>query len=216
MRSKVAAVIAIIILVSPLSCLAQRWETILGSGQAIDWSNSGVGDIPARTINCASLASSATLEQINAALKTCRNGETVYLAAGTYLINGTIHIPSNVTLRGAGSDLTILNANGTSGGYVVSLGSGSVAYNPVKIANGASAGSTSIVVSDASGITVGEYLVISETNNSSYVSSLGSEGNCNWCDGGWTNAGSLARGQIVAVTGVKGTTIHKFTYIRPI
>jgi len=51
------------------------------------------------------------------------------------------------------------------------------------------------------------YLVITEINNLSYVSSAGSGGICNWCDGGWTEKGSLARGQIVAVTGITGRTI---------
>lgn len=183
---------------------------MLKSSQAINWSNSGVGGIPARKTNCASLTSSASLAQINSALASCPGGETVYLAAGRYSITGTINIPSNVTLRGAGANLTILNAmNPTKNmlGDVVSLGSGYVSYNPVSITSGATAGSTSIVVRNASGISVGDYLAIAESNNPSYVSSSGSEGNCNWCDGGWTSTGSLARGQIVAVTGVSGYTI---------
>ena len=185
----------------------QPWAPILNSSQAIPWSNSGVGGIPARATNCATLTSSATVAQINSALAACPSGNTVYLAAGTYTIAGTISVPSNVTLRGAGANLTILNATGRGGGNVVSLGSGSVSYRPVSITSGATAGSTTIVVSNASGIGVGGYIAIAETNNSSYVSTSGSEGNCGWCDGGWTSTGSLARGQIVTVTGISGTTI---------
>jgi hypothetical protein len=185
---------------------AQQWTSILSSSQAINWSNSGVGGIPARATNCASLTSSATVTQINSALASCTSGETVYLAAGTYSITGTINVPSNVTLRGAGANLTILNATGTNGGNVVSLGSGSVSYNPISITGGATAGSTSIVLASASGVSAGSYLAIAETNNSSFVSVSGSEGSCTWCDG-WTSTGSLARGQIVAVTGVSGNTV---------
>jgi hypothetical protein len=185
---------------------AQQWSSILNSSQAINWSNSGVGGIPVRTTNCASLTSSATVTQINSALASCTSGETVYLAAGTYSIAGTINVPSNVTLRGAGANLTVLNATGTNGGDVVSLGSGSVSYNPVRITGGAGAGSTSIVLASASGVSAGSYLAIAETNNSSFVSVSGSEGSCTWCDG-WTSTGSLARGQIVAVTGVSGNTV---------
>jgi hypothetical protein len=185
---------------------AQQWTSILSSSQAIDWSNSGVGGIPARTTNCASLTSSASLAQINSALASCPSGETVYLSAGTYSIPGTINVPSNVTLRGAGANLTILNATGTSGGYVVSLGSGFVSYNPVSISGGSTAGSTSIALAKTSSVTVGSYLVIAETNNSSFVSTNGSEGTCTWCDG-WTSTGSLARGQIVEVKGVSGNTV---------
>lgn len=171
----------------------------------VDWSQSGTGGIPPRTQICASLKPSATVDQINAALAACPNGQTVYLAAGTYAIAGTLRIPSNVTLRGAGAERTILNAMGASGD-VVSMGSGSVAFQPVRIAGGAMAGSTRIQISNAQGLRAGSYLVIAETNDPAYVSTAGSGGNCNWCDG-WTNNGHLARGQIVAVTGVSGNSI---------
>ena len=199
------------ILISVLALLpcmagAQLWSPILNSNQAINWSNSGVGGIPARTTNCASLTSTATVSTINSALASCASGQTVSLAAGTYTIAGTINVPSNVTLRGAGANQTILNATGTGGGYVVALGSGTVAYNPTNITSGATAGSTSIVLASTSGITTSSYLTIAETNNSSFVSVSGSEGNCTWCDG-WTSDGHLARGQIVQVTGVSGTTV---------
>jgi hypothetical protein len=185
---------------------AQSWSSILSATQAINWSNSGVGGIPARTTNCASLTSSATVSQINSALSSCPSGETVALAAGTYNITGTIQVPSNVTLRGAGANQTILNATGGGGGYVVALGSGGPSYNPVNITGGATNGSTSITLSSTSGITTNSFLVITETNNPAYVSSNGSEGTCTWCDG-WTSNGSLARGQIVQVTGVSGSTV---------
>jgi len=185
---------------------ASKASATLDSSRIIDWSNPGVGGIPARPTLCASLTPTATLDQINAALLSCPSGQTVFLSAGTYLIPGTISIPSNVTLRGAGADQTILNATGTGGGYTVRLGSGSVQYNPIKIASGATAGSTSILVKNASTFRVGNYLVITETNNPRFVSSSGADGLCSWCDN-WTSSGSLARGQIVAITAVKGDRV---------
>ncbi len=198
--------ISVLLFLFSLNIHAQSWSSILSSTQAINWSDSGVGGIPARTTNCASLTSSATLAQINAALASCPAGETVSLAAGTYNITGTIQVPSNVTLRGAGANQTILNATGTGGRYVVALGSGGPSYNPVNITGGATNGSTSITLSSTSGITTSSYLVIAETNNPSFVTSNGSEGTCTWCDG-WTSTGSLARGQIVQVTSVSGNTV---------
>ncbi len=186
---------------------AQVWTPILKPSQAIDWSNAGVGGIPARPAKCAALTPSATLAEINAALQSCAAGETVFLAAGTYTIAGTISIPSNVTLRGAGASATILNATGTGGGDVIRMGGGSVPYAPVRIVNGSSSGSTRIEVSNASGIRPGMYLAVAEINNPAYVSAAGSGGNCNWCDGGWTERGSLARGQIVAVTAISGKIV---------
>jgi hypothetical protein len=185
---------------------AQSWASFLLPGQAIDWSTAGVGTIPARTVQCASLTSSATLTTINSALASCKSGETVSLAAGTYTIKGSLHVPSNVTLRGAGADKTILNATGT-GEAVVLLGSGSVPLQPLVISSGGTTGSTQIVLASTVGVSVGKYLVITETNDSSYVTAAGSGGNCNWCDGGWSTTGNYAKGQIVAVTAVSGNSI---------
>jgi len=198
--------VSLLFVILPCVGYAQLWSPILNSSQAINWSNSGVGGIPARTTNCASLTSTATVSAINSALASCASGQTVYLAAGTYTIAGTINVPSNVTLRGAGANQTILNATGTGAGYVVALGSGAVSYSPTNITSGATAGSTSIVLASTSGVTTNSYLTIAETNNSSFVSASGSEGPCTWCDG-WTSDGHLARGQIVQVTGVSGTTV---------
>src|ERR1700679_3149366 len=122
MRRRITA-FSIFLFVFSLYSQAQVWSPLLSSNAAIDWSKSGVGGIPARTTNCASLTSSATVAQINSALASCASGQTVSLAAGTYSVTGNINVPSNVTLRGAGANLTILNATG-SGGNVVNLGSG--------------------------------------------------------------------------------------------
>jgi hypothetical protein len=184
---------------------AQTWATFLLPGQAIDWSSTGVGIIPARTVLCAQLTPTATTATINAALTSCPSGQSVSLAAGTYTISSTVHVPSNVTLRGAGADKTILNATG-SGEAVVLLGSGSVALSPRVITGGAATGSTQIALGSMLGVSTGKYLVITETNDPTYVTTAGSGGNCNWCDGSWTKTGNYARGQIVQVMGVSGNT----------
>jgi hypothetical protein len=190
----------------------QAWAPILSPSQAIDWSKAGVGGIPPRTTNCAVLSPSATLAQINSALASCPSGQTVYLSVGTYSITGSISIPSNVTLRGAGANQTILNATGTSGN-VISLGAGGFysAAPIISVTSGATAGSTSIVVKSLvdlhNTISIGSYLAIGEINNSSYVTASGSEGLCTWCDGGWSSTGAYSRGQIVKVTGISGTTL---------
>jgi hypothetical protein len=202
------AVLILIAVETQLLCHAQPWASFLNSRRAIDWSTAGAGEIPPRPTHCAELAPFATLAEINSALASCPSGQTVHLSAGTYAIDGTVYIPSNVTLRGAGADATILNAVGTGGGDVVRLGSGSVAFKPYRITGGAASGSTAIVVGNATGIEAGMNLVITEMNNLAYVSAAGSGGNCNWCDGGWTEKGSLARGQIVAVTGVSGHVVY--------
>src|ERR1039458_8053113 len=115
MRSRTAIVVSLMLILLSLSCRAQLWAPLLNPGQAIDWSASGVGAIPPRPVNCSTLSPSATSAQINAALASCPKGQTVFLSAGTYSIAGGITIPSDVTLRGAGADLTILNSTGLGG-----------------------------------------------------------------------------------------------------
>jgi hypothetical protein len=208
MRIGVISAIVMLVLGTSAHGRAQVESPVLSAVRAIDWSGVGAGRIPERKTICATLTPSASLVQINAALASCPREQTVYLTAGAYSISGTVVVPSNVTLRGAGAGLTILNAVGTGKGNVIAMGAGSVPFNPLRMTNGATAGSTSIELTNAAGIDSGMYLAIAEINDPSFVSSAGSGGNCNWCDGGWTEKGSLARGQIVKVTGVSGKTVE--------
>lgn len=207
MRAFTISAILMLVLGASADCCAQAGSPILSAGRAIDWTSAGAGSIPERKTLCATLTASASLAQINAALASCPSGQTVFLSAGTYSITGTVVIPSNVTLRGAGASQTILNAMGTAKGDVIAMGAGSVPFNPRRITSGAAAGSAGIELTSTIGIEKGMYLAIAEINDLSYVSPAGSGGNCNWCDGGWTKKGSLARGQIVKVTGVSGKTV---------
>jgi hypothetical protein len=218
-----------LVLLVPGMLFAQAWSGILsptsGGGActlapagaaascAIDWTQVGVGGIPARLTTCSTIsaatysngASDAT-SGIQTALNGCASGQTVLLSAGTFKINTTLSIPSNVTLRGAGADQTILSVNGSSNAPI-QMGSSSPSFPGTAISSGATAGSTSIVVASATGITVGKYLVISELNDANFVTSEGSEGNCDWCGSGAGTLGNRSRGQIVEVTSVSGTTI---------
>jgi hypothetical protein len=90
------------------------WTGVLASSRAINWSGSGVvGGIPNRTNICSTLTSAATTAQINAAIASCSTagGGVVLLGAGTYS-NATGGFSfagaSNVTVRGAGANQTIL------------------------------------------------------------------------------------------------------------
>ena len=217
--------------VSGLLCpkLAQAvppWSGILVSSRAIDWSQAGVsGGIPLRTTICKTAQCNAVTAltygndttdattAIQNALNSCPANQVVFLPAGTYRIDGNLVVPSNVTLRGAGADQTILDAKGPGGGNsVIDLGSSLNSNFPdvtksVNITGGATAGSTSLVVSNAAGITAGTYLLITELNDPSFVNINGSEGACTWCDGwpGWS--GTRVAGQIVEVESVNGTTL---------
>jgi len=195
-----------LLLVFPGCCVSQSWRPFVANDHGIDWTAAGVGAIPSRAVHCADLQPSATIAQINAALAACPAEQSVYLEPGTYTVAGSIHVPSHVTLRGAGADQTILNATG-SGEAVIAMGSGGVPFRPRVIHPAPSAGATHIELISASGIVPGSFLAIAERNDPAYVTSAGSGGNCNWCDGGWSKDGSLARGQIVQVTGVTANAV---------
>jgi hypothetical protein len=185
---------------------AQQWSGILDPTRAVDWSAVGVGGIPARNAICATLSPNGPADMtaaINAALRACPSGQAVALTEGTFAIRGSIEVPSNVTLRGAGADRTVLNALG-SGRTVVVLGQGSPQLPGVAVTSGANAGSTSLVVAKSFDIAAGKYLLITELNDPAYVSIHGGEGDCRWCD---EYDGARARGQIVEVTSVDGRTI---------
>ncbi len=206
MSTRYARALTLLGLFCPVVAAAQAWKPILDGSRAIDWSGAGVGAIPARPAACAKLAPPATVDQINAALAKCPAEQAVLLQPGTYTISGTIRIPSNVTLRGAGADRTILSATG-SGEAVIELGHGGVSYLPRAISGGAGGGSTRIELMSTEGIVAGKYLGIAERNDPAYVTAAGSGGSCNWCDGGWSHDGGMARGQIVVVTGVRGKSV---------
>jgi hypothetical protein len=192
---------------------AQSWSGILDQTRAIDWSQAGIpGGIPTTRTQCVASqcntvsGGSVTAATLNAALTAAPSGTFVLIPSGTFTISSTVTIPSNKTLRGAGAQSTILNCGFND---CITMGSTDIAASTtlIGITSGATQGSTSIVVASASGISAGGYLIVSELNNGSapyYATNVGGEGTCSWCDQ-WS--GTRARGQIVEVTSVNGTTI---------
>lgn len=188
---------------------AQNWSGILDPARAIDWSQAGIpGGIPSNRTQCGSVVpAGASSSAIQAALNgtdgrgSCAN-KYVLLGAGTFSLSGSLTIPSNVTLRGSGTQSTILQCGSSPCINMGTTTSGALGTTLIGITGGANQGSTSITVSSASGISVGGYLLVTELNNSAapwYATNNGGEGTCGWCDQ-W--GGTRARGQIVEVTSV--------------
>jgi hypothetical protein len=106
--------VLLLLLCPSLHAQSAPWAGLLAPSRAIDWSNAGVvGGIPNRTTICSRLTSSATSTQINAAIASCSSGGggVVLLGAGTYssATSGfSFSGASNVTVRGAGADQTLL------------------------------------------------------------------------------------------------------------
>lgn len=187
---------------------------ILPVERRIDWSQSGIpGGIPGRTtifttVNAATYGNGASdaTSAIQAALTACPESQVVYIPAGTYRINGSLKIPSNVTLRGAGPQKTVLDARGSGNGFIIFDPDLEVWNPPLRaITGGLNKNSTVITVGDTTGISVGSYLKISQLNDSAYVTITGVGGNCTWCDEGYN--GTRSMGQTVEVVSKNGNSI---------
>jgi hypothetical protein len=88
--------------------------SLLAPSRGADWSNAGVvGGIPARTSPiCASEPAGTPASTINADATACSGsgGGLVNLASGSF--SGTLAYASNVTIRGAGANLTTFTSTG--------------------------------------------------------------------------------------------------------
>ncbi len=215
----------ILLLMVPGVAHAQAWSGILSSSRAINWSNAGIpGGIPNRATICATLNPGATASQINSAIASCPNGQVVFLNAGTYSLTGGIDFSgkSNVTLRGAGPEKTILvYGSGAAVGceaqqVSVCLAGSSRAWvgNPGTVYNwtaGYSAGTTQITFSSVSGLSVGQLLILDQLNDNSDTGNVfindtttyGQEG------GSPGRSGSPDRNQqqFVEITAISGTVV---------
>jgi hypothetical protein len=151
---------------------------IIDPARRVDWSQAGVtGGIPQRANGtCTTLDATATSDDINAAIAGCAGG-VVYLSAGTYNLARGIAFRgvSNVTLRGAGPEQTVLRFTGSDpcGGLhanVCVIGSRIWSGNvpPSNIRNwtdGYGKGGTRITVDSAAGIAIGTILILDQLND---------------------------------------------------
>ena len=155
---------------------------------------------------------------IQHALDICPSNQVVKLPAGTFRINSYLQIPSYVTLRGAGTT-TVLDGHGSGSLGIVGFGSfnntsvgGVYQANgvPTTAANitGATNGSSSIVVSSASGLSVGMLMCIDELNNTNFVDTRCAAGNDLSANSCASRVGyDRLAGQVVYITKISGTTI---------
>jgi hypothetical protein len=170
--------------------------SVLAPARATSWSNAGViGGIPNRTGICSSLTSSATTAQINSAISICGNsgGGVVSLAAGTYS-NVTSGIcfggVSNVTLRGAGANQTVLapTSGSSCGGGSIAMtstanGPGSPQNGPVAVSGSVIQGSTTIRLASVPNLVIGNPIILDQLdptcdNGGIFVSGTGSSYTC--------------------------------------
>ncbi len=190
---------------------------IIPPDRKINWSNTGIpGGIPDRTVICATINSALfgngitdATSAIQNALDACPDEQVVYLPAGTYLINSTIHLQSYHTLRGAGQGKTIImyplgsylrsmvDMRGLVYWQVASLKKTHAVLQAIK-------DTRVITLATTDGISPGDILLINQLNDNVIVDPVGVEGKCTYC--GYEN-GDRALGQFVEVTAVAGNQV---------
>jgi len=155
----------------------------LPQDRVITWSgNAGVkGGVPNRTteIDCTKSPYNVPTDGVTAAqsaINNCLNGisqeQVAYLPGGIYTITGSIRIPSNKTLRGAGPGKTIIRANSNFGNYLsnglISISGNFTDRSSTTVTNITSMTqhSKTITLSNATGFDVGDYMFIDVLNGS--------------------------------------------------
>lgn len=198
---------------------AQLWSEILDPTRAVNWQGIAF-TVPTTYTQCGSTINPpSSSAAINAAIAACGTNEYVQLAAGTFTATTGINFgsKSNVALRGAGANQTIINA-GTTGCWagvanICSAGNGNFLNGSPTIVNvtaGAAKDATSLTVSDASGISVNQYVIVTQLNeatSASYAPFIICEGI--WmvgsCQGGQGTTRSVI--QVVKVTAKVGNVL---------
>ncbi len=185
-------------------------SNLYSSKRTINWSGHvGVpGGIPIRPTKCLATACLAlqnasadykngttdSASLIQNAIDSAPEDTYVQIPEGSFILSKPISFNDkktikNVTLRGSGTDKTILIPSGWTG-----ITSGSNSFSAERtITSGSTKGSTSIVVSNASGIQVGSIISLYQTNDSDFYWSR------------WNNKDN--HGQYLMVTAVNGNTI---------
>lgn len=187
----------------------QPWTGIIAASRATNWSTAGVvGGIPTNYTQCVNTAcatvtsagASATPAQINAALAGAPNNTYVLLAAGSYSLAGGINFGnrSNVILRGAGADQTLLVFTapdacvGQSSNVCATSSDTNYDQAPSNTANwtaGYSQGATTITLSAVTNLKVGNPLFLDQIDDLSGTQTLAGNdtGQVFICDAGGTN-----------------------------
>jgi Pectate lyase superfamily protein/Right handed beta helix region len=198
----------------PANCRQIPWQA--GS----DLWNSG--SLPSYTsVTCTGLAGNGTTND-GPAIQTCINAASantaVFIPAGTYLVNSTVRLKSNVVLRGAGPSSTFLN-EGASGWLTTQNFSFGAQLDPpttyatntpgYALSGTPKKGDTTLTVSTGT-VNVGDWIAVFANDDPTLVTATGTNGVCRWCA---DNTGYHLMQQIVQVTAKSGSTI---TISRPL
>lgn len=191
---------------------------MLPSDRTISWSPGVEGGIPNRTnMHCnvkVSIPGTTNLAvgdgvtddtaAIQSAINNSTNGTYIYFPAGRYRLSALTMGGREITFRGDGTNSVWVGG----GGHQITRSTSS--YSFTNITSGLSKGSSNITVAGIGPLSVGDIVVIDETNNPAFVTATGGEGY-------YTAAGRTgtqpyvgserARPQLAKITGIAGSVL---------
>lgn len=140
------------------------------------------------------------------AIAHCTNGGAVRVPAGTYAIakSVTIAYPKSIVIRGDNRETSIIKATSASDSSGHMIFAHDFSRNTYVITS-ATAGQSNIVLTSVAGISVGQYALIRQSNDTAVV--------FGHLSSGATNSSSWWQGQMFQITNISGTTL---TVDRPI
>ncbi len=177
--ASIPAISFVLLVCANLSC-GQQWSGILTPSRAINWGAAGVtGGIPTNRTQCVTSActtvttngSSSTAAEIQSAWTSAPANTYVLLPAGTYsLACLSLSGISNVTLRGAGANQTILNVTGSCGGAginVVNSGgnSGNSPNNLTTVSGATTQGTATLTLASVPNLKVGNPIILDQLDS---------------------------------------------------
>ncbi len=215
-----AITVAVITLAGFSAAFLPRAAYDLPNDRKILWRGTvGVqGGIPARPVqvDCTAAPDYAHADgkDTSAAIQACLNGiasnQAAYLPAGTYTCTATIGLPAFKTLRGAGQDRTILSFTNPNLNDDVQIYGGYTNYPdaPIDIVSGTTKGSAQLVLANASSMSPGNFIYITELNDPTIpVDNRNEYGTPQTYVGLYGALGTRARLQIAKITAVAGNRI---------
>lgn len=192
---------------------------LLPSERKINWSQVGIpGGIPSRTTICANVRNAPynavgdgvhdDLLAIQSAIDACPVNQVVYIPNGRYLVTSDIIINKSIVLRGESPKDTKIIFNTTvdnAADNIITMKTGKSKLGAsINVISGYTKNSTQLVLVNASSISVGDYIIISQLNNA-ITTSVGTNGRyCDWCG---TENGTRNMQQVTKVTAKNGNTI---------
>lgn len=177
----------------------------LTNGQTVAW-NAGVrGGIPyypnAVSVSDYGADNTGTTDSYGAftnAIAHCTNGGAVFVPSGTYRIDSLLNPlwSKRFVLRGDSPTNTVLDMRTTSSSFhgAITFG-GDTTRNSPMVTNGYTAGSSNLVVTSVSGISVGHLALLRQSNDAAYVF------------GTLSDSANLWQGQMARVHAVSGNTV---------